>query len=412
MRNVLFQLHVGHPQACKSWTNVPVSQGLQLTIYTEATSGQPARIARHLYAMLRRELMLIGGVEGRAPCEVTDGHIFAAHTCAGAVAGLTNRVMVYIADGNPAMDPVFESYFGHGKAGVIPVVDNSLGLSVPNALPNWMDTSIAVTTTGGDPAPVLARVIRSAGLLSQTPSVFVSYVHDDSRDVAGQVFHALSERGYSVFLDRFSGVPGDDFVDLIGEELANKSCLLALETANYGRSPWCRQEVSTAIVRRMGMIAIDLPGSRRSFPEFAHRHDATGSVLNSGKLSAADLAAACNAFESWFPHQISRRPRYLDRNLRTALRAAGVPFRDVGLGQVRAQLRGSQELLAMCPTSPDADDFRKLDELRAPNGEDATLFGAVAAARSGRRARIDWLEDKSDIAAEDEGQLSRYLGLP
>lgn len=188
MRNVLLQLHVGHPEACKSWGNVPVSQGLQLTIYTEATSGEPVRIARHLYA--------------------------------------------------------------------------------------------------------------------------------------------------------------------------------------------------------------------------------TGAALTSGKLSAADLADACDAFERWFPHQISRRPRYLDRNLRSALRAAGVPFRDVGLGQVRAQLRGSQRFLAMCPTSPDADDFRQLDELRAPYGEDATLFGAVAAARSGRRTHIDWLEDKSGISAEDEDQLSRYLGLP
>ena len=112
MRNVLLQLHVGHPEACKGWGNVPVSHGLQLTIYTEATSGEPVRIARHLYAMLRRELMLVGGLEGRAPCEVTSGHIFEAFTCAGAVSGLTNRVMVYIADGNPVMASNFEDYFG------------------------------------------------------------------------------------------------------------------------------------------------------------------------------------------------------------------------------------------------------------------------------------------------------------
>ena len=412
MRNVLLQLHVGTPVHCRSWSNVPVAHGLQLTIYTEAMGGVPARIARHLYAMLCRQLMSVGGIEGRAPCEVDNGQIFEAVTCAGAVAGLTNRVLVYIADGTGQMDKSFESYFGRGQARVVPVVDDSLGMAVPQALPTWMDTSIAVTTTGGNPAPVLAKVIRSAGLLSQTPSVFVSYVHDDARDVAGQFFHVLSERGYAVFLDRFSGVPGDDFVDLISEELANKACLLALETPNYGASPWCQQEVATAITREMGMIAVDLPGTKRTFPEFAHRYNAEHALLNNSKLSQVDVINACDAFERWFPHQISRRPRHLDRSLRSALDAAGVNYVNVGLGRVRAQFNGTPRLLAMSSESPDIDDFRQVDELRANAGEGATLFGSVAATRSGRRTRIDWLEDKSGIEVEDEGQLARFLGLP
>lgn len=389
MRNVLLQLHIGTPIDCKSWSNIPVAHGLQLTVYTEASSGPPAQIARHLYAMIRRQLMTVGGWERDAPCQINDGAIFPAHTCAGAVEGLANRVLVYIADGTARMEPIFESYFGSGQARIVPVVDSSLGCDVPTALPSWMNTTIAVETRGADPAPILPKVIRSAGLLSQTPSVFVSYVHDDARDVAGQLFHELSARGYAVFLDRFSGRPGDDFVDLIAEELANKACLLALETPNYRTSPWCAQEVATAIVRKMGMIAIDLPGSRRSFPEFAHRHDARRAVLQSSRLSKADLAAACDAFERWFPHQISRRPRHLDRSLRSALRAAGLSFSDVGLGRCRTALGGAPRLLAMCPTSPDVDDFRDVDALRTGTREAASLFGSVAAARSSRRARID-----------------------
>ena len=408
MRNVLLQLHIGMPIHCKSWSNIPLAHGLQLTVYTEASSGPPAQIARHLYAMIRRQLMTVGGWEHDAPCQINDGVIYPAHTCAG----VANRVLVYIADGTAKMEPLFESYFGNGHARVVPVVDSSLGCDVPTALPSWMNTTIAVETRGADPAPILPKVIQSAGLLSQAPSVFVSYVHDDARDVAGQLFHELSARGYAVFLDRFSGRPGDDFVDLIAEELANKACLLALETQNYRASPWCEQEVATAITREMGMIAIDLPGSRRSFPEFAHRHDARKAVLKSRRLSQSDLADACDAFEHWFPHQISRRPRHLDHSLRSALRAAGLGFSDVGLGRCRTSLGGTPQLLAMCPTSPDADDFREVDALRAGPGDPATLFGSVAAARSGRRARIDWLERNSGIDAVDEGQLARFLGLP
>lgn len=43
MRNVLFQLHIGGSVHCKSWSEMAVAHGLQLTLYTEASSGPRAR---------------------------------------------------------------------------------------------------------------------------------------------------------------------------------------------------------------------------------------------------------------------------------------------------------------------------------------------------------------------------------
>lgn len=361
--------------------------------------------------MIRRELITLGGSEGDAPCQLDHGQIFDATTCAGAVNGLVGRVLIYVADGTRTLGPAFESYFNQSSARVIPVVDSTLGVKPEQALPRWMDTTLAVKTNASDPAPVLPRIVRSAGLLSQSPSLFVSYVHADAKDIAGQFFHNLSARTYAVFLDRYTGIPGDDFVELIDEELANKACLLALNTEGYPLSRWCHQEVATAITRKMGMIAVDLPGSSYSFPEFAHRLDATRMTVTSGRLADADVDAICDRVESWFPHEISRRPRYLDQTLRTALQAAGLTFSDAGLGRCEVDFVGGRRLIAMCTGSPDVDDFREVEGTSISNSTGATIVGSVAAARSNRRDRIDWLEQRSGITAIDEGQLARFLGL-
>lgn len=58
------------------------------------------------------------------------------------------------------------------------------------------------------------------------PSVFLSYIRKEARDVADQLFDALGHRGYGVYLDQFSGVPGRIFPEQIAEELADKAVLL------------------------------------------------------------------------------------------------------------------------------------------------------------------------------------------
>ena len=412
MRNLLLQLHIGQSEVCCAWTNVPVVHGLQLTIYLDRAGGVPERLARRLFAVIRRELFSLGGVEGNAPCVAQHNQIFAADTCAGAVAGLATRVMIYVADGRGAVMQGIQSYFTSPDAKIIPIVDRSVAANVASALPHWMTRKLAVSTDGGDPTSALPVIIRSSGILSQTPSIFVSYVHSEAREVAAQLFHALSARGYAAFLDRFTGAPGDDFIELIDEELANRACLLALETPGYRRSPWCEQEVATAIQLRTGLVALDLPGSLHAFPEIAHRIDARNTKLVSDKLSENDLNSICDAFERMLPHEVSRRPRYQDLALRDALRAAGIAYTDEGLGRCRANLPGGQRLIAMCPGTPDATVFCEIDSRRLSRADPAMIVGSVAAARARRRERVDWLADRSGIDALDEGSLSRFLGLP
>jgi hypothetical protein len=257
----------------------------------------------------------------------------------------------------------------------------------------------------------MPRIIRAVGLLSQSPSIFVSYRHEDAAPVAGQLFHALAEKGYATFLDRFCGNPGDDFVDLINEELGDKPCLLSLETRGIGQSLYCRQEVATAVARHMGMIALDLPGSLTTFPVIDKRIDATRVALTSNQdLPGTALSRVVAEIEAHFPHEAARRPRWQDSYLHQALLASGVPFTPEGLGRYSASGQRGHILLGMFPSIPDTEGFVEMDERRKSSGTAlATIFGPVSAARTNRYRKIGWLSLRSGIDALDEGEVLRYL---
>jgi hypothetical protein len=213
--------------------------------------------------------------------------------------------------------------------------------------------------------------------------LFISYRQQDAARIAGQLFHALAERGFEPFLDRFCSRPGDDFVDLIREELADKACLLSLETPNIGHSLYCRQEVATAVARRMGLIAIDLPGSQQIFNVIQKRIDVTGVRLKNSQLQEVDVDRIVNEVEAYYPHEAARRPRWQDGNLHQTLLATKLSFSAEGLG--RYSIKAKQDcVVAMSATIPDTDLFIEVEDWRDPRGANrrAAVFGPLGSDRA------------------------------
>jgi hypothetical protein len=68
-------------------------------------------LAQRAYAAIERELAGLNAYRGAAPCQIQNNRIFEAYTCAGAVAGLTGRVLIFVADGTGTIDPKMEVYF-------------------------------------------------------------------------------------------------------------------------------------------------------------------------------------------------------------------------------------------------------------------------------------------------------------
>jgi hypothetical protein len=413
MRSILLQLHVGNPIACEAWSNAPVAHGVQLTVYVQNPGGHAETLARRTHAALERELARLSAYRDRAPCVAKDGRIYPAHTCAGAVSGLASRVLIFIADGTGVIDPTMEQYFSFPGTIIVPLVDTLIAKSAQTVLPRFLKTVLAETTTNLDPGPIIPRILRAAGIVTSSVRLFISYRHRDAATIAGQLFHGLAERGFEPFLDRFSSRPGDDFVDLIREELADKACLLSLETRHIGRSLYCRQEVATAVSRRMGLIAVDLPGSKQTFNVIQKRIDASGASLGSrGELGSNEVARIVAEVEAYYPHEAARRPRWQDVNLHNALMGAGVRFSAQGLGRYVVHAgRGADHILAMSAGLPDTELFIEVEDRRNQLGtnQKAAIFGPLSAARTNRYREIGWLARKSDVAAQDEGRLMRYV---
>jgi hypothetical protein len=411
MRSILLQLHTGGPVSCESWSNAPVAHGVQITVYSNVAAGPAATLARRTHVALEREIARHNAVRGPAPCMVDYNCIFAAYTCAGAVKELVSRVLIFIADGSQAIDPQMEVYFSEPGATVIPIVDRSIATAPQNALPHFIRTRLAETTTNLDPGPIVPRLLRAAGIVASSVRIFISYRHADAATIAGQFFHALCARGFEPFLDRFNSRPGDDFMTLVREQLADKALLLSLETQEIRRSLYCRQEVATAVSRQMGLIAVDLPGSKQTFHVIQKRIDAGGIAIGAdGKVPEGDLTWIIDEIERLYPHEVARRPRWQDRNLHEALVASGVSFVPEALGRYLAHpRRGTQDrLLAMTATLPGPDLFIEVEERRGA-ARGATIFGPLSAARSNRYREIGWLAKKSGVDARDEGRLMRYI---
>jgi len=418
MRSILLQLHTGRPVKCESWSDAPVAHGVQITVYSENSHGDAATLAVRTHAALEREIARLNAIRMPAPCVALDGHIYPAFTCAGAVKELAGRVLIFVADGSATMDSRMQSYFSMPGTVIIPVVDGSIANPPQRALPAFMRTTLAETTTGLDPGPIIPRILRGAGIVGSSVRIFISYRHAEAATIAGQLFHALAERNFEPFLDRFNSRPGDDFVALVREELADKALLLSLETPGIRQSLYCRQEVATAVSRRMGLIAVDLPGSRQVFKVIRHRIDATGLTISTdGKIKNSDLMSIVDQIANIFPHEAARRPRWQDGNLHGALAAAGVSFTPEGLGRYLVHPRGggSKRVLAMTATLPNTNLFIEVegrrDQVLASSAAacDAAIFGPVSAARSGRYREIGWLARKSGVDTHDEGRLMRYI---
>lgn len=404
MRSVLLQLHVAVPASCESWGDAPVAHGVQVTVYVDSAGGGPELMARRVHAAFERELVHLGAKRAPAPCAPG---IFGAHTCSGAVQGLAGRVLAFVADGTGRIDPSIETYFGAPGTVVIPIVDRSLTTQPNTVLPASMQTQLAERTTGFDPAPVISRLVRGAGILARSNRLFISYRHSDASHFAGELFHALVERGFEPFLDRFSSRPGDDFVDLIRDELADKAILVSLETAGIGGSLYCRQEVATAVSRRMGMIAVDLAGSVATFRVIAKRIDARS--LGPRPVRTA-LKGVVDQIEAHAAHEALRRPRWQDMNLQRAIAGKGRSAVPAGLGRYVVQYGFGYRLVAMFPGLPQTGDFIQVEEQRdAVPCIDAAIFGPLAAARTNRTREVGWLRRKSGVAVRDEGQLMRFV---
>lgn len=91
------------------------------------------------------------------------------------------------------------------------------------------------------------------------PKAFLSYSHED-KDAATNIATKLRAGGIDVWLDRWEIQPGDSLVQKIFEEgLSGADAFLALISKNSINSPWVRQELDVALIKRIEGITRIIP---------------------------------------------------------------------------------------------------------------------------------------------------------
>jgi hypothetical protein len=270
------------------------------------------------------------------------------------------------------------------------------GLNPDNVLPSAMQAQHAPSWQV-DVREVAGEIVDSVVLGIEDRRVFISYAHVDGAPTAERLFDLFSKLRFDVFLDRFRLDPGVDFIERIADELIDKAMIIVVETPHAVSSSWVRQEVATAVDRRLGLAAIHLqPGPViGEIDEIARcRHDdddvITQFVLDQHRTQLRQ-----------------RREALLDsvwQSLGRAVNQAGL-----GPGQIRPTANGFQVdspagtyLLTVCPRPADLHRFRLAKEAAAAG--DAVVIHPQPQ-RVDRRRDVAWLSQAAGMPEVDEGRF-------
>ena len=292
------------------------------------------------------------------------------------------------------------------EVAILPVAREEGNGAVADTLPkrlqrlnavSWQDNGVGVATS----------LLQMLGLVEAERKVFISYRQSETRELATQMHTELVQRGFDVFLDRFSVAPGVDFQRRLEEDLGDKAFVLLLESDGLEGSKWVRHEIAYAHSRRIEILALTLPdcSKRVQAIDDAFRFPlAEADVSNEGTLLPDVLGSALDAVEMAHARALRRRREQILGSVTEKLELEGCECEPADTWCVLATKsgNGASGLFWVTPRRPATKDFFGLsqqhDRLAGPESL-ANLKGAVVhdAGRlaDDHRELMDWLSHLS-----------------
>ena len=407
MATALIQLGTSTDAECSAWSTLSGSAVTQIVI--TASGGASDREARALYNALLATVRRTGARSERAKCGGSFGP--GAERCWAALhPGSVRRILVWVADAALTSPHVSATPSGPRPYDVVfPLLP--AGTSA-GGLPPGIAKALARWYTPGLIAERVPDVLVASGLGLDAFRIFISYKHDDCAGVAGQLFDALSHEQFEVYLDRFRTLPGTNFLERIRFELADKACVLLLDSRNVGASNWVRGEYAFARKYRLGLIAVDLPGGAQTF-----RRITTRVKLNwSGpppfdaqtELSPTEIDRAAAFVRQHYPTEMARRTRYQRRLILSAGMLAGANYTLRSDGNFDVSGAGPSYVVAATARPPSLETMRSICQAagRAATG---VLVGPKLFPSHPVSQDIDWLAQETSSAVVDERRLMKAM---
>jgi TIR domain len=329
------------------------------------------------------------------------------------------RILVLVFDGTPnSSDPHGAIGFWASRLYVDPHFSVILGfpLSVQaqagNLIPNPFKKANACFWRR-DPSELALPVLAAAGVGDEDYRLFISYRRGEGQALAEQLFDELNRRNFEVFLDQFRINPGWNFQERLTEELAHKSMIVVLETANITQSQWITHEVTYAIRNRLGILAIQPPGGA-SRPEIGNRRRVfmvNRSMNNDGTIKQPWLDRVCAQIRILHSLAIVRKRHQMQQAMRNALLYESIyavqttfdGFLEVTPG---ASAAGVNELW-LTPRPADLAEFQMAHgRIVAASPKRPAVIAPAALLPGRRRAAMEWLGGATGIHFRDESEIT------
>jgi hypothetical protein len=245
------------------------------------------------------------------------------------------------------------------------------------AMPSPLERLNAISWA--DPRRAALVILRAVGLGEDDRKLFLSYRRTDASRLSLQLHTALVQRGFDVFLDRFSVDVGVDFQRQIHIDLADKAFVLFIESVSARDSRWVEEEVTYAMRHHISHLALTLPGvpSERQFPtvDDAFRRrldplDVKPGTVSDPELGEDALARVLDEIETRYAGLIRRRREQLLGSLTDVLTRDGyevAPAADWALiAEPAAASGGRPRLFLTTVRAPTPKDLYSLHGLREP----------------------------------------------
>lgn len=371
------------------------------------------------------ELLRLTGVsEGAAPC---GGKREVAGSCPATSGAACKKILVIPGGGailpsGVSPSPAQQTWATKARDPMWPAVPVLKQGSPIGAIPAGFHYANACWW-GRFPTEVLPSLLQIAGISPEENRIFISYVRKDSQAIADQLFVALGNEGFDVFLDRCSVPGGVNFQERLMQDLCDKAMIVLLNSPGVQGSKWVMEELAAVKLYRLGILEVFLPGAAdRGDLDIDQRFPPGGralSLINAGpdypagmlKLSGSEEAELVQAITQEHGRALHRRRYQLINDFGVALTNAHRKSQLLpdGTFLVSDKNKG-HAVVGFSVRSPELGDYCKLH-----------AAGTVSSSRPGwivssgpffiaqRRAQIEWLAGVSHIGHADQSQMDQLI---
>lgn len=146
---------------------------------------------------------------------------------------------------------------------ILPVFDKSFTDEMPESLTNQNGL-----TFNNNIKKICNIILEGFELLRRNRKLFISYKRSESSNIAIQLYEFFEKNNFDVFIDTHSIDKGEEFQEELWHRMTDCDLIVMLNTKEFLKSDWCKQELDKAHVKRIGIVHLLWPDC--DFTDFAH----------------------------------------------------------------------------------------------------------------------------------------------